>query len=362
MMAKILILANNDVGLYKFRKELIQELIHRGNEVYISLPKGDLVQPLIDMGCTFVETRVDRRGINPFTDFKLLVQYIKILMKIKPDMVMTYTIKPNIYGGIVSRLMKIPHAINITGLGTAFQNEGLLKKLIVILYKISCKQAKVVFFENEENKRVFIKNNITEIGNSFKLNGAGVNLNEYQFSEYPNDNEIRFLFIGRVMKEKGIDELFEVVKRIKDEYDNVIFDVIGPFEDDYKDLITELQQQGFIDYHGFQRDVKPFIKQSHCFVLPSYHEGMANTLLECGAMGRPLITSDIAGCKEAVIDNKSGFLVSAKSSEDLYKKIKKFIELPYKDKVTMGQASQKYIEKAFDKEKVVNMTIRELIK
>ncbi|WP_144508378.1 glycosyltransferase family 4 protein [Bacillus mycoides] len=361
-MVKILILANNDVGLYKFRKELIQELIHQGNEVCISLPKGDLVQPLIDMGCTFVETRVDRRGINPFTDFKLLVHYIKVLMKIKPDMVMTYTIKPNIYGGIVSRLMKLPYAINITGLGTAFQGEGLLKKLIVNLYKFSCKQAKVVFFENEENKRVFINNNITKNKNSFKLNGAGVNLNEYQFSEYPTDNKTRFLFIGRVMKEKGIDELFEAVKLIKNEYDNVIFDVIGPFEDDYKDLITELQQQGFIEYHGFQRDVKPFIKQSHCFVLPSYHEGMANTLLECGAMGRPLITSNISGCKEAVQDNKSGFLVSVKSSEDLYNKIKRFIELPYEDKVTMGQASQKYIEQVFDKEKVVNMTIRELIK
>lgn len=362
MMAKILILANNDVGLYKFRKELIQELINQGNNIFISLPNGTFVQPLIDMGCTFIETKVDRRGINPFTDFKLLTHYLKMLMTIKPDMVITYTVKPNVYGGIVSRIMKVPYATNITGLGTAFQHDGLLKKFIVFLYKLSCKKAKVVFFENEENKNVFIDNNIVKEENTCKLNGAGVNLGEYQFSDYPTEDKIRFLFIGRVMKEKGVDELFEVVKRIKSEYDNILFDIVGPFEDNYKDVITELQKQGCIEYYGFQSDVKPFIKQSCCFVLPSYHEGMANTLLECGAMGRPLITSNIYGCKEAVVDSESGFLVSVRNSEDLYKKIKRFIELPYEDKVIMGQTSRKYIESVFDKKKVVEMTIRELIR
>ncbi|MGG0276187.1 glycosyltransferase family 4 protein [Bacillus rhizoplanae] len=361
-MAKILILANNDVGLYKFRKELIQELINQGNNIFISLPNGTFVQPLIDMGCTFIETKVDRRGINPFTDFKLLTHYLKMLMTIKPDMVITYTVKPNVYGGIVSRIMKVPYATNITGLGTAFQHDGLLKKFIVFLYKLSCKKAKVVFFENEENKNVFIDNNIVKEENTCKLNGAGVNLGEYQFSDYPTEDKIRFLFIGRVMKEKGVDELFEVVKRIKSEYDNILFDIVGPFEDNYKDVITELQKQGCIEYYGFQSDVKPFIKQSCCFVLPSYHEGMANTLLECGAMGRPLITSNIYGCKEAVVDSESGFLVSVRNSEDLYKKIKRFIELPYEDKVIMGQTSRKYIESVFDKKKVVEMTIRELIR
>ncbi|PES69089.1 glycosyltransferase family 1 protein [Bacillus cereus] len=359
-MAKILILANNDVGLYKFRKELIQELIQQGNEVWISLPKGDLVQPLIDMGCTFIETRVNRRGINPFTDFKLLIHYIKVLINIKPDMILTYTIKPNIYGGIVSRFMKTPYAINITGLGTAFQNEGLLKKLIVTLYKLSCKKAKVVFFENEENKQVFIDNHIVKNENTCKLNGAGVNLEEYQFSEYPTNDKIHVLFIGRVMKEKGVDELFEAAQRIKGEYNNVIFDIIGPFEDDYKNLITELQQKGFIQYHGFQKDVKPFIKQASCLVLPSYHEGMANTLLEAGAMGRPLITTGISGCKEAVINGQSGLLVTVGDSSDLYKKILQFIEKDFESKKCMGWNSYTHISNNFDKKEVVDIVVKRL--
>lgn len=358
---KILILANNDVGLYKFRKELIQELINQGDHITISLPDGKLVQPFIDMGCTFIETDVDRRGINPFTDFKLVTRYFKILKNVKPDMVITYTIKPNIYGGIVSRVKKVPYAINITGLGTAFQDDGFLKKLIVLFYQISCKKAKVVFFENQENKQIFIENKIAEKEKTCKLNGAGVNLEEYKFCEYPKDSgEIRFLFIGRVMKEKGVDELFEAAKLIKDEYKHVCFDIVGPLEDDYKNRMDELQEQNIINYYGYQSDVKPFIENAHCFVLPSYHEGMANSLLECGAMGRPLIASDIPGCREAVVDEENGYLVEVKDGEDLYQKIRKFIDLPYAVKIKMGETSRNHMENVFDKKKVVEKTLREI--
>ncbi|WP_461206052.1 glycosyltransferase family 4 protein [Clostridium sp. DL1XJH146] len=357
-MSKILILANYDLGLYKFRKELIQELLNQENEAYISLPYGELIKPLIDMGCEFIDTPIDRRGINPLTDFKLLARYLKILKKVKPDMVITYTVKPNVYGGIVCRIKKVPYAMNITGLGTAFQSDGFLKKLIVLLYKVSCRKAKVVFFENEENQQIFIENKIVKERNTCKLNGAGVNLEEYKFCEYPQDNgQIRFLFVGRVMKEKGVDELFEVAKRIRKENKSVFFHIVGPFEDDYKEDIKELEKQEIIIYHGYQQDVKPFIEKSHCFVLPSYHEGMANTLLECGAMGRPLITSDIHGCKEAVIDKKNGYLVNVKDSEDLFLKIKKFIDLSYVEKMNMGRNSREHIENVFDKKKVVKKTI-----
>jgi glycosyltransferase involved in cell wall biosynthesis len=362
-MARILILANHDLGLYKFRKELIQEILYRGNEIYTSLPNGEQVKNLVDMGCVFIETEVDRRGLNPINDFRLLLFYLKIFKEIKPDFVITYTIKPNIYGGIVSNFVKIPYAINITGLGTAFQKDGFLKKVIIFLYKISSKKANVVFFENQENQQLFIDNNIVIEKNTCKLNGAGVNLDEYKYCEYPRDNgKIRFLFIGRVMKEKGIDELFEVACRIKRKYKNVIFDIVGPFEDKYEKKIMELQKMDVIKYHGFQTDVRMFIKTTNCFVLPSYHEGMANTLLESGAMGRPLITSNICGCKEAVIEGESGFLVKVGDSDDLYSKIKKFIELPYNIKVDMGMKSREHIEKEFDKKLVVKSTLEALSK
>ena len=357
-MKRILILANFDVGLYKFRKELIQELLNQGNEVYISLPDGELVRSLEKMGCKFVNTAVDRRGINPKTDAKLMFFYKKLIRKLHPDLVITYTIKPNIYGGLMCRMLRVPYAVNITGLGTAFQSESAIKKLVTFLYKIALKKAKVVFFENIGNKQTFLDLNILKEKQTCVLNGAGVNLAEYPFCEYPSGEEIRFLFIGRVMKEKGVDELFEVAKKIKKEYSNVFFDIVGPMEDNYKERIDKLVKNGIIEYHGYQEDVKPFIQKCQCFVLPSYHEGMANTLLEAGAMGRPLMTSRIHGCMEAVEDGKNGYLVKAKDTEELLEQIQKFLSIDYEKKKEMGEVSRKIIEKRFDKKKVVEKTMK----
>lgn len=359
-MKRILILANFDVGLYKFRKELIQELLNQGNEVYISLPDGELVRSLEKMGCKFVNTAVDRRGINPKTDAKLMFFYKKLIRKLHPDLVITYTIKPNIYGGLMCRMLRVPYAVNITGLGTAFQSESAVKKLVTFLYKIALKKAKVVFFENIGNKQTFLDLHILKEKQICVLNGAGVNLAEYPFCEYPSENETRFLFIGRVMKEKGVDELFEAAERIKKQHSDVFFDVVGPMEDDYKSRIEELVKKGVVVYHGYQKDVKPFIENCHCFVLPSYHEGMANTLLEAGAMGRPLITSNIHGCLEAVEEGRNGYLAEAKNAESLLEQMEKFLALVYEERKGMGQASREVVQEKFDKKKVVGKTIREI--
>lgn len=358
---KILILANLDVGLYKFRKALIKELLDQGNEVYISLPKGLLIEKLEKMGCHFIETPVDRRGINPATDFKLMLRYFEIMKTIRPDLVITYTIKPNIYGGLAARLKKIPYAVNITGLGTAFQSENMIKKLVVFLYKLSCRKAKTVFFENAENKQVFLKNKIIKEIQTCLLPGAGIDLEEYKMTSYPEESRnIRFLFIGRVMREKGVEELFKAAKNIKKLYPEVSFDIVGPMEDDYKDRINSLVRNGIIYYYGYQEDVKPFIKKSDCFVLPSYHEGMANTLLESAAMGRPLITSRIHGCMEAVREGQNGYLVDVKDARGLEEKIVEFIELSYTQKKKMGEMSRKVMIDRFDKRDVVRMTVEGL--
>lgn len=359
-MKRVLILANFDVGLYKFRRELIQELLNQGKEVYISLPDGALVRNLEEMGCKFVKTDVDRRGINPVTDVKLMGFYRKLIKKRRPDLVITYTIKPNIYGGLMCRMLRIPYAVNITGLGTAFQNDGFVKKIVTFLYKIALKKAKVVFFENTGNKNVLLNMNVLKEEQACVLNGAGVNLEEYSFCEYPKENQVKFLFIGRVMKEKGVDELFEAAERLKKETPDVFFHVVGPMEDDYRARVEELVKKGIIVYHGYQKDVKPFLKECHCFVLPSYHEGMANTLLEAGAMGRPLITSRIHGCMEAVEEGKNGYLAEAKNANALLGQMEKFLGLSYEEKKRMGQASREVVQEKFDKKKVVGKTIREL--
>lgn len=357
---RILILANDAEGLYKFRKELIQELIANGNKVYISLPEGKFIRNLEKLGCRFINTYVDRRGINPKTDAKLMLFYMRLIKKFHPDLVITYTIKPNIYGNMMSRFLRIPYAANITGLGTAFQKDGMVKKLVIFLYKVALKKAKVVFFENVENQKIMQDLGIVRKEQVCLLNGAGVNLDEYPFCEYPEDGKIRFLFIGRVMKEKGVNELFEAAERLKKERDNVFFDIVGPMEENYRKRIEELTEKGIIEYYGYQEDVKPFIKNCHCFVLPSYHEGMANTLLESAAMGRPLITSRIHGCLETVEDGKTGYLCRCKNAEELYTRMKQFLNLTHEERKIMGFDGRKRMVEKFDKKQVVETTIRKL--
>ncbi|MFD6443000.1 glycosyltransferase family 4 protein, partial [Peribacillus sp. NPDC060186] len=247
-MAKILILANNDVGLYKFRKELIEELI-KGNEVHVSLPNGDFIPKLKELGCKFIETPISRRGTNPITDLKLLINYRRIIKDIKPDLVLTYTIKPNVYGGLACRLSGIPSIANITGLGTAVENGGILQKITLFLYKVSLKKAKCVFFQNKENKEFIIKKKVFS-GNHRIIPGSGVNLNYYSQLDYPSDEKINFLFIARVMKEKGIDQYLAAAEYIRRKYPNTAFHILGFCEDAYEDKLKRMQDQGIIQYHG----------------------------------------------------------------------------------------------------------------
>lgn len=361
-MSKVLIIANCASGLYDFREDLIRKLIMLNQKVYTLIPADEYVEELTSLGCKIIDTPVDRRGMNPVKDLKLLLKYNKIINEIKPDLVITYTIKPNVYGGLICRIKRIPYAINITGLGTTFQNDGMLKKIVTAMYKVSSKKAKVVFFENIENLEVFVNLGIVKKENTQLLNGAGVNLDKFSFKEYPeNSKTIKFLFMGRVMAEKGVNELFDAMEKLyKNGYDFQL-DVLGNYEEDYEKIINKYENDGWLKYHGYQNDVRPFIEKAHCFVLPSWHEGMANTNLECGAMGRPIITSNIHGCLEAVVDGKTGYLVEKKNANDLYEKIKRFIELPYDEKVKMGQASHDHIAEVFDKKKVVKKTIEKLL-
>lgn len=355
---KILVVGNNSDGLYKFRKDLLLEL-RNNNDIFVVTPFDECVEELRSLGVNLTELKIDRRGTNVLRELTLLIRYYKIIRKIRPDLVITYTIKPNIYCGIICSLLKIKYVSNITGLGTTFQKDNILKNIVVSLYRTALCRAKTVFFENEENLNIFISKRIINKEVGVLLHGAGVNIDEFKFEDYPAQNEtLRFLFIGRIMKEKGIDEFLYVAKKIKLENSNIQFDIVGPMEDNYYDVIKELQEEKIINYYGFQKDVKPFIKKCHCFVLPSYHEGMANTLLEAGAMGRPLITSNIFGCKEAV--NGNGYVVNVTDIEDLYSKIKKFISLTYDEKKQMGTQSRYHISQVFDKRKIVQETIKGL--
>lgn len=358
---KIVVIANDSNGLYLFRRQLISALIDGGNTVSVLTPFDTDVENLRNLGVELTETPIDRRGTNLIRDYRLFKKYKKELKRIKPDMVLTYTIKPNIYGGLACRMLRIPYAANITGLGTAFEGDGILRKAVTILNKIALKKVKVVFFENSSGRDVFVKERIVKTEKTYVLNGAGVDLEHFSYQPYPTDKAtFRFLFIGRIMKEKGVDELLDAMENLSSDGISCSLDILGNYEEDYKEKLDNASKN-WLTYHGNQPDVRPFIANSHCFVLPSYHEGMANTNLECAATGRPIITSDIPGCQEAVIDGITGFVCRPKDAEDLYRAMKKMTELSNEQRAKMGEEGRKHMEQVFDKKKIVEETINVLL-
>lgn len=361
---KILIIANHYLTLRIFRRELIQEL-SKENEVVISIPEDEkeYMDELKSFGARLVyEKNMDRRAINPVKDLKLIRSYKKLLKEEKPDRVITYTIKCNIYGALACKSLRIPCFCNVTGLGSAFFNGGLLKIITSLMYKFSMNKAEKVFLENKGNEKTLLDMKIFKPQQTYVLHGAGVNLDKFPFTEMQQQDKISFLFFARIMREKGVDELFYAIEKLSAEYDNLEFNFIGIYEDEYEDKVNELENKGLIHYHGFQKNVVPFIQQCSCVILPSYHEGMANTLLESASIGRPIITSAIHGCMEAIIDGKSGFLAKVQDKEDLYGKMKKFIELPFEEKKAMGICARKYMEANFNKYDVVKETMDIVLK
>lgn len=351
-MKKILILANNDIGLYKFRKELIEELL-KDNIVYISLPYGELVEPLIKMGCHFINTSIDRRGVNPIKDIKLYKQYKKIIKEIAPNFILSYTIKPNIYGAMAAKKTNTPIIANITGLGTAVEKEGILQKITLLMYKFAFSKVKTVFFQNEENMKFFEKKKIA-INKHKLLPGSGVNLQHFQPLKYPDVKTTEFVFISRIMKEKGIDQYLKAAKYIRNKYPNTKFHICGFCEEEYEDILKEYQDKGIIIYHGLVDDVREILKLTHCTIHPTYYpEGMSNVLLESCACARPIITTDRNGCREIVDDGINGYIVKQKDSKDLIDKIEKFLNLSYEEKKEMGLNARKKVEQDFDRNIVV---------
>jgi galacturonosyltransferase len=359
---KILVFANFGMGLYKFRKELLLELIKLNHEIFVTFPNDEYVPLLINLGCKYIETKVDRRGTNPITDIRLLISYVKIIRNIKPSMVLTYTIKPNVYGGLACRLNKIPYVPNITGLGTAIETKGFMQKITLSLYKAGLKEAECVFFQNEPNKQFFTNKKIVK-ANTIVIPGSGVNLEQYSLEEYPeNDGCIRFLYIGRIMKSKGIDELLAAVKQIKQRNFNVEFHLVGFCEEGYFDQLKELNDSGRIHYHGQQNDVQKFIKLSHATILPSYHEGTSNVLLESASTGRPIIASNVTGCKETFDEGVSGLGFEAKNVDSLVSAIIKFLKLPYEKKREMGLFGRRKMEREYDRKIVIDSYLKQIDK
>lgn len=361
MILKILILANNDLGLYNFRKELIQKLINLGNDIYISLPNGPKIKELKQMGCKFIETDIDRRGTSVIKDFKLFIKYIRIIKSVSPQVILTYTIKPNIYGGIAAEFMNIKYIENITGLGTALESKGAVQIITKILYKIALRKAQCIFVQNSQNLQ-FMKKNIGYSSKYSLIPGSGVNLEKFKLLDYPNEEKkIIFLLISRIMKEKGIEQYLETAQYIKSKYENTEFHIVGFCEQEYEEKLRKFQEEGIVKYHGRQDNIIPYLEMASCLIHPSYYpEGMSNVCLEASAIGRPVITTNRSGCKETVEDGKTGYIVETKNLQQLEETTEKFLKLSNEQRKQMGLEARRKMEKEFDRNIVIEAYINNI--
>ena len=350
---KVLLLANYDAYVYGLRLEIIKAFLDLGCEVVISCPYGNRIEDLKSLGCLCIETNFNRRGTSIKDDLKLISHYRQIMKVIVPHIVLTYTIKPNIYGGIAANREKIPVISNITGLGTSVKNKDLMTNIIIVLYRIAFKKVTCVFFQNEDNLKFFKELGIVR-GREKLLPGSGVNLKKFSALPLPNNVTTSFVFIARIMKDKGIDHYLEAARIIRSKYENTEFHICGFCEDSYEDILNEYQKAGIIIYHGMVKDIRKVLKITHCTVHPSYHEGLSNVLLESAASSRPVIATNINGCKEVVEDNITGFLVEPRSTESLIIGIEKFLCLSYEERKRMGEKGRLKVEREFNRQIVVD--------
>lgn len=355
--------------VFCFRKEIIDALVSKGYKVILSCPESSRLDFFRSNANIIIEDiKIDRRGTNPIRDLKLLYDYIRLFKKHKPDVVCTFTIKPNVYGSMAADMLGIPHINNITGLGSGFQNGGIVQQVVKLLYRTALRKSQKVFFQNLENQEIAAQTGLVNEKIPYEcIPGSGVNLSRFEYKEKEcSDDTVVFNYIGRVLKDKRIDDYLEAAQVIKGKYSNTQFNIIGfiePTELHYHNLLKKLENQGVVHYYGSVEDVRPLIYASDAIIHPSsYGEGISNVLLESAACGRAIITTDIAGCKDCVDDNVSGLIYHAENVDALVKKIETFINMSAKARQAMGIAGRKKVEKEFDRNIVVQKYLDEIKK
>lgn len=359
----IALLTNNDDDVYCFRKELIEGLINEGYEMLISCPDGPKFELMKEIPYRYDNPTIDRRGINVIADAKLFFHYLHLFKEQKPNIVLTYTAKPNVYASVAARLLQIPYVNNVTGIGSVVNMTGIKRNFILWLFKFAYKGASCVMFQNETNMKLALDSGMIKA--DYKLiPGSGVDLSRFPIQKYPNGGDgvngdtVIFNYIGRVMHDKGVDDYIEAAKQIRKLYPNTEFNILGfiePTESKYVRILDKLSADNIVKYRGSQNDVRPWIRRAHAIIHPStYGEGMSNVLLENASSGRVIITTDNPGCRETVLDKKSGYIYEGGNVEELVKTISRFLTLKNEERKQMGLMGREYVETNFSREIVIN--------
>ena len=361
MVKKILISLNTAWNLLNFRAGLIDGLIRSGYEVVAVAPKDEYVVKLELLGCRFVHLEMDNQGTHPIRDLLLLWRYFRLLKNEKPDLCLFYTVKPNVYGSLASRLCGIPFINNVSGLGAVFIQGGWLRRFVSALYRLAFRNSNRVFFQNRDDLGLFLENKLVKVVLTDVLPGSGINLHRFTPTDDADrksfNSAFRFLLIARMLKDKGVVEFVNAAQLLKESGVKAEFCLLGFLDVQNPAAISSEQMkewtdQGFVKYLGVSDDVREHIASADCIVLPSYREGTPRTLLEAAAMGKPIITTNVVGCKEVVEHGVNGFLCEVKNAQDLALKIKEMLLLSDDQRRLMGENGRLKMEKEFD-EKIV---------
>lgn len=360
-MPKVVIALNSAWNLVNFRAGLIKALVSAGYDVVAVAPPDKYSDNLKELGCRYVPIALDSKGINPFVDFKLLVRFFLILQRERADVYLGYTVKPNVFGSIAAHALGVPVVNNVAGLGSVFIKDGWLVRLVRQLYKLAFSRSTKVFFQNDDDLRMFVDAGLVSIGQADRIPGSGVDLVRFSdVRQVPIDGSgcIRFLLIARMLRDKGVFEYVEAARLLKMRYGNVEFGLLGFVDVDNPTAISRVKvdewvAEGVVTYLGVSDDVASEIAKVDCVVLPSYREGVPRTLLEAAAMGRPIVTTDAVGCRDVVDHGVNGFLCKVKDAADLAEKMEKIILLSPFERREMGLSGRRKVELEFDERLVV---------
>jgi len=357
---KVMIVLNTAWNLFNFRGGLIRALVEKGYEVVAVAPHDEYAARLAELGCRFVALPMDNKGTHPGRDLLLLVRFVRLLSNERPDVYLGYTIKPNIYGSLAAHLLGIPVVNNIAGLGTVFIRDSWLTRLVRSLYKAAMLRSHHVFFQNNEDMGLFVERGLVAAGRVSRLPGSGINLDLFHCKPMPasENREFQFLLVARLLWDKGVGEYVEAARIVRQKYPTVRFQVLGFLDVLNNTAVSraEMEQwvrEGVVEYLGVADDVKPYMADADCVVLPSYREGVPRSLLEAAAIGRPIVTTDAVGCRDAVDDGVTGLLCRVANAADLAEKLLKMIEMHPDGRAKMASAGRRKMELEFDERIVI---------
>jgi glycosyltransferase involved in cell wall biosynthesis len=363
-MLDVIITDNTTWSIWNFRLPLVRRLLEAGCRVTLLAPIGEHSEKLESIGCHLVDLKLDRKGLSPIGNFGLFLSMRRVFKQKRPDVVLGYTIKNNIFGALAARSLRIPFIPNITGLGTSFLSGGVLQNFVEFLYKVSFKRIEVVFFQNHDDRDHFVERKLVKPFQARVVPGSGIDVDQFKPQPYPkNDEKLVFLFIGRLLRDKGIYEFVDVAKEIRNKNSNIIFRILGSIDTAntsgvQREILENWIDEGIIEYEGTTTDVRPLIREANCIVLPSYREGAPRTLIEAASMARPLISTDVPGCRSVVNHGENGILCEARSTTSLRAAIEEFLKLSHESRSEMGRSGCVKVQREFDSNIISNAYLR----